>query len=176
MTVSPTPPQDDVKSMVYSGEDAFVPSENGAGDLRKLAGAVTPKNWRSFGGAKTHAVLCTRTGKEVVMWNGFDSSRTALTDAKRAALADYISAADPANVLALLDERDALVERVGVLECMVQQGGDVERELAAEADGLLAERDALRETVKAMQARLDRWEPSIMATSVSSRQALKGRV
>jgi len=31
MTVSPTPPQDDVKSMVYSGEDAFVPSESGAG-------------------------------------------------------------------------------------------------------------------------------------------------
>lgn len=26
MTVSPTPPQDDVKSMVYSGDDAFVPA------------------------------------------------------------------------------------------------------------------------------------------------------
>jgi len=53
MTVSPTPPQDDVKSMVYSGEDAFVPSENGAttpviGDVEAAILEVLPFDGMCF--------------------------------------------------------------------------------------------------------------------------------
>jgi len=54
MTVSPTPPQDDVKSMVYSGEDASVP----AVDEVKGGAPVLPPEYKEGPFDRIH-MLCT---------------------------------------------------------------------------------------------------------------------
>ena len=120
MTVSPTPPQDDVKSMVYSGEDAFVPAVDDTPSLRQLAEAATPGPWSpadwndDFGDtlwtveASEPEVL--GAGQSSIWPDGIRKKRVADTDAGDNPTDDaaYIAAANPRAILELLDEVDAL--------------------------------------------------------------------
>jgi len=74
-----------------------------------LAMAVNPKRWRPFLSyyTNTFSVLDTK-GREVIMWTGFDGSRTADTRGLRRTLCQYIAAADPSTIKRLIEENRRL--------------------------------------------------------------------
>lgn len=76
--------------------------------LREAAEKATKGEWRAFTGAggtcSIHTAGDERFG-DVVDWPGFDGQRNAKANAK------FIAAANPATVLALLDELEAEKER-----------------------------------------------------------------
>ncbi|MEG2663248.1 MAG: ead/Ea22-like family protein [Hafnia sp.] len=81
--------------------------------LRQLAVKATKGEWRAFIGAggtcSIHTASDERFG-DVVDWPGFDGKKNAKANAK------FIAAANPATVLALLDELEAAERRIAELE------------------------------------------------------------
>lgn len=81
-------------------------------DTRKLklaAEIATPGPWKHWGAGGVHEVtaeFCT-----VVHWSGFDQGQTTTNRQKRNNAA-FIAKADPATVLALIEERDDLLEAI----------------------------------------------------------------
>lgn len=133
-------------------------------ELRRLAQAATPGKWLQRGGASVVTVLQGNTFK-ILAVVGAPQMAQGLEYAGRTANAAFIAAADPSRILQLLDERDALRERVGALENEVdtlrylddeaQIGADAQtaelRQAQAEVKRLTAERDELRGVVDALE-------------------------
>ncbi|MEG6305911.1 ead/Ea22-like family protein [Enterobacter ludwigii] len=82
--------------------------------LRKAAEKAGADEWRAFidTKSKTYAVHTPGDNRcgDVVKWAGFDGQQKASNKAR------YIAAANPANVLALLDELEAAEKRIAELE------------------------------------------------------------
>ena len=82
--------------------------------LRKLAKALSCKEWVAFvhKASGTYAVgsLGHERGEDIIKWPGFDGQDNAESKAK------FIAAANPATVLALLDELEAAEKRIAELE------------------------------------------------------------
>lgn len=82
--------------------------------LRKLAKALFGKEWVAFvhKASGTYAVgsLGHERGEDIIKWPGLDGQDNAESKAK------FIAAANPATVLALLDELEAAEKRIAELE------------------------------------------------------------
>ncbi|QMD26093.1 ead/Ea22-like family protein [Citrobacter freundii] len=82
--------------------------------LRKLAKALSGKEWVAFvhKASGTYAVgsLGHDRGEDIIKWPGLDGQDNAESKAK------FIAAANPATVLALLDELEAAEKRIAELE------------------------------------------------------------
>lgn len=82
--------------------------------LRKLAKALSGKEWVAFvhKASGTYAVgsLGHERGEDIIKWPGLDGQDNAESKAK------FIAAANPATVLALLDELEAAENRIAELE------------------------------------------------------------
>ncbi len=82
--------------------------------LRKLAKALSGKEWVAFvhKASGTYAVgsLGHERGEDIIKWPGLDGQDNAESKAK------FIAAANPATVLALLDELEAAEKRIAELE------------------------------------------------------------
>ena len=81
-------------------------------ELRRLAEAATPGPWAARYGVSWEARVCATTGS--------------LADVDSTANAELIAAANPAVVLALLDERDALAAKVERVRALHKSSGDAE--------------------------------------------------
>ncbi|MBD3125354.1 ead/Ea22-like family protein [Citrobacter braakii] len=81
--------------------------------LRKLAKALSGKEWVAFvhKASGTYAVgsLGHERGEDIIKWPGLDGQDNAESKAK------FIAAANPATVLALLDELEAAEKRIAEL-------------------------------------------------------------
>lgn len=84
--------------------------------LRKLAKALSGKEWVAFvhKASGTFAVgsLGHERGEDIIKWPGLDGQDNAESKAK------FIAAANPATVLALLDELEAAEKRIAELEAV----------------------------------------------------------
>ena len=160
MTVSPTPPQDDVKSMVYSGEDAFVPSENGAPvrvQLRRTKGWRMPAN-------TVKVDRSTRWGNQIVvgshrgigyrLWTAEDAVDVFRSEMEYA-ISDKASGEPPLDLSPLRGKN---------LACWCRPGSP------CHADVLLELANAPSPSQAGISA------PSAEMESKPARQALKGRV
>ncbi|EPD6376299.1 MULTISPECIES: ead/Ea22-like family protein [Citrobacter] len=82
--------------------------------LRKLAKALSGKEWVAFvhKASGTYAVgsLGHERGEDIIKWPGLDGQDNAESKAK------FIAAANPATVLALLDELEVAEKRIAELE------------------------------------------------------------
>lgn len=108
--------------------------------LKAAAEKATPGEWIAFiGGAGTCAVHTADDDRcgDIVAWPGFDGQKKAKPNAQ------FIATANPANIIALLAERDADKKRIAELE----------REKEAMTAVALAMRDDMRDARSLLEAR-----------------------
>ena len=103
-------------------------------DLRAMAEKATPGPWVPFCKPSVQAVFGPNgvqpdSAGTIVNWPGFDSSDA--TKAKRKANARFIAAANPACILKLLAERDALLAERDALAEKARRFGFVEKAMEA---------------------------------------------
>lgn len=105
--------------------------------LRKLAKVLSGKEWVAFAhkASKTFAVgtLGHKRGEDIVKWTGFDGQTNAEAKAK------FIAAANPATILALLDELEAAERRNAELHGVIMSSRKFINEYAAMGDAGAAE-------------------------------------
>ncbi|MDY1450847.1 ead/Ea22-like family protein [Pseudomonas aeruginosa] len=113
-------------------------------DLRRLSEVATPGEWRT-GDGDDSLPDCVLSGEFVVCEHAGGD-------------VDYIAAANPKTVLALLDEIDGLSDELSA--CTEHPGGcgywrEAAKRRAEERDRLRAQNDALRGALHAVQAEVD---------------------
>lgn len=90
--------------------DSPMTALNKQAELRQLAEKATKGPWRVFSdiGTETYAIHTPRDKRcgNVIKWAGFDCQKNAKANA------EFIAAANPATVLALLDELEAKDKRI----------------------------------------------------------------